>query len=368
MANILLVWPGYYSLHPPLGLLKLSAYHKENNDNVELIHLQSKYNPKRTFKSWIVPHTIENFNPDLILISSVFTWAWREVHEAIYYCQYKWKGIKIKVGGVYASLMPERLKKLGVEVVQGVQQELEEVKPDYKLVPEWKASIVFSTRGCIRKCSFCAVKKIEPKYLKTNDISNQLCNNHESVYIQDNNFLASKYMQEIVDQLLENKKPIDFNQSLDARLFNEKRATIIKPLKLLKNTIRFAFDDIKIKDDLIRAVKIAREMGIGKSIFVYALYNYSDNPDEYFERLRICVNLDIKFFPMRYEPLDCLKKAVYIGESWGKTTLRMVRESKNRWGLHGSYSPPYEGLKKHLNSCDNFNQAFSAGELKHGWK
>lgn len=366
--NILLLWPGYYSLHPPLGLLKLSTYHKDKGDNVELVHLNSKYNPKRTFKSWAIPHTIENYKPDKVLISSIFTWAWREVHEAINYCRKRWGDVEIQVGGVYASLMPEKLKALNVKVVIGVQEKLEKVRPDYDLVPEWDASIVFSTRGCIRQCSFCAVKIIEPKYLKKNNISNQLNKSHKRVYIQDNNFLASPYMQDVADQLVDNGKPVDFNQSLDVRLFNVERAEIIKQIKLEKNTIRFAFDDIKIKDKFIKAVNIVRDLGVARNIFVYALYNFTDHPDDFFERLKICVNLDVKFFQMRYEPLDCLKKAQYIGAKWDKKTLKMVREAKNRWGLHGSYSPPYEGLKKHFNSCSNFKQAFEKGELCQGWK
>jgi len=41
---------------------------------------------------------------------------------------------------------------------------LEDVIPDYSLCPEWEESIVHSSRGCIRKCEFCGVKTIEPKF------------------------------------------------------------------------------------------------------------------------------------------------------------------------------------------------------------
>lgn len=367
MSNILLVWPGYYSLHPPLGLLKLSAYHKARGDNVKLIHPFSKYNPRRTFKTWAVWHTVENFKPDEILITSLFTWAYREVHEAIFYCKRRWPGVLIKVGGVYASLMPEKLRELGVEVVVGVQPHLEDLTPDYGLVPEWPASLVFSSRGCIRNCKFCAVKTIEPEFIKQRDITCQLYSKHKEVYIQDNNFLASKYMENIIDQLVENNKPVDFNQSLDIRLFTEMRAKLIKKIRLVNNTIRFAFDDISLKDDFIRAVEIVRELKVANLIFVYALYNYKDSPEDFFERLKICTKLKIKYFPMRFEPLDGETKKSYVGEMWSVKTLRMVVEGKNRWGIHGSFSPPYTSLTKHLQLSRDFNDAFNTTKMKVGW-
>lgn len=69
--RVLLVEPQksnrYHTAYPPLGLLKLASYHEKRGDTVRL-----------------VSGTVEDgFNPDLIYITSLFTYAWGPVHEVI---------------------------------------------------------------------------------------------------------------------------------------------------------------------------------------------------------------------------------------------------------------------------------------------
>ena len=61
--NILLVEPGYPTKFPPLGLMKISAYHKQLGDNVKFYKGTKE---KAYYTYW-----------DRIYISTVFTYNWK---------------------------------------------------------------------------------------------------------------------------------------------------------------------------------------------------------------------------------------------------------------------------------------------------
>lgn len=79
---------------------------------------------------------------------------------------------------------------------------------DYKY-PENDAYYGYMTRGCIRKCSFCAVWKIEPIYnpyisLKEKiEETKSLYGDQWNLLLLDNNVLASKQFPQIIDEIKE---------------------------------------------------------------------------------------------------------------------------------------------------------------------
>src|SRR5205807_10430603 len=106
--------------------------------------------------------------PKRVYVTSLWTWAWRPVKAAVDMSRVCFLGSEIWLGGIYASLIPDHAKTLGADlVVSGLKPEIEDILPDYGLVPDWnqkeKASILFTHRGCIRTCEFCAVPKLEGK-------------------------------------------------------------------------------------------------------------------------------------------------------------------------------------------------------------
>jgi len=145
--HVLLVQPAYYTCYPPLGLLKLATYHQLQCHTVELVQGCQPVVSK----------------PDQIHVTSLFTYAWEPVHQAIAYYKRLFPQVRLTVGGIYATLMPEHAKSSQAdEVFTGIDEQVEDLLPDYSLVPSWEpSSIVFSHRGCIRKCPFCAVPSME---------------------------------------------------------------------------------------------------------------------------------------------------------------------------------------------------------------
>ncbi|MEO0080223.1 MAG: Fe-S oxidoreductase, partial [candidate division WOR-3 bacterium] len=154
------------------------------------------------------------YEPDKIYITSLFTYAWEPVHEAIRYYRAKYPKARLTVGGIYATLCPERLREEfgnSISIRRGTSPELDSLRPDYSLVPDWDASIVFATRGCVRSCPFCSVKLLEPKFTALKSIRRLVHPKHRRIIFWDNNILASTNWRDIFAELAELQKPVDFN-------------------------------------------------------------------------------------------------------------------------------------------------------------
>ena len=305
--KVLLVEPKksnkYHTPYPPLGLLKLASFHNERHDDVEFIN---GTNGK------------DGYEPDLIYITSLFTYAWEPVHEVIRHYITEYPKAKVIVGGIYASLCTEHLREAfgsRIEVIKGLVPEIENLLPNYSLVPDWNSSIIFSSRGCIRRCEFCSVPQLEPKFMAKESIKHLIYPGHKRVILWDNNILASPHWQDIFNELEEANLEVDFNQGLDARLLTEEVATKIKRMRVPR--VRLAYDSDGIKDFLRKAINKLNEVGIdGRNIIVYCLYGFLDTPQDFFQRITDLVEWGVVAYPMRYQPLEPCIKDSYISTNW----------------------------------------------------
>lgn len=348
--SILLVEPKrskrYHTAYPPLGLLKLATYHRRLGNKIKLA---------RGF--------VENgFKPDQIFVTSLFTYAWEPVHEAIRFYRKLYPKAKVTVGGIYATLCPGKIKEefsQSVNIQHGLVPELDDLLPDYSLVPEWDTTIMFSSRGCIRKCSFCSVPILEPEYTARKSILNLTYPEHRRIIFWDNNILASPYWKGIFAELEELKLPVDFNQGLDARLLTQEVVDRMK--RFATPLVRLAYDSTGIREPLKKAIDLLKEYGYsGRRTIVYCIYNHKDSPQNFFERVRDLLDWGVVAYPMRYEPLRAEGKNTYVDPEWTAEELDMVQRARRVLGFGGAL-PPYEGLRKKFSKAKNFRQAF---ELK----
>jgi len=352
--KILLIEPqkgrDYHTPYPPLGLLKLAAHHRKQKDTTRLVN---------GFSS-------DGFEPDIVYITSLFTYAYCPVNDVISYYREKYRRARIVVGGVYATLCSEHLRKTfrnRIEVYQGIVPEVEDILPDYSLVPEWKASILFASRGCIRKCPFCSVPVLEPRFNAKKSIRHLIYPGHNKIIFWDNNILASPYRKEIFDELEELGLEVDFNQGLDARLLNEDVAGRLKRLKV--PIIRLAYDSKGIRIPLKKTIRILQETGIrGRTIVVYCLYNHQeDTPGGFLDRIKDLLDWGVVAYPMRYEPIEPRPKNTYISPHWTAEQLEMVAKARRVIGYGGAF-PPYDALKKKILEADSFEKAFELRPLR----
>ena len=334
----------YHTVYPPLGLLKLAAYHRSRGDIVRLVSGISD----------------NGFRPSRIYITSLFTYAWEPVHDVVRFYADKYKRAEIVVGGIYATLCPDHLRdtfKNRIRIHKGLFKKIDNLLPDYSLVPEWKASIVFSSRGCIRRCPFCSVHVLEPRFRARESIRKLIYPGHKKVILWDNNILASPYWRDIFYELEELDLTVDFNQGLDARLLTEEVALRLTLLKI--PFLRLAFDTIGIRSHLQMAIAHLKEVGFrGRRIIVYCLYNdENDDPENFLSRIKDLLEWGVVAYPMRYEPLEPRSKNSYVSPNWTNKQLDMVQKARRVIGYGGAF-PPYQGLKKKILKANTFEEAF----------
>lgn len=345
--HILLVEPKYYTRYPPIGLLKLATYHKNKGDTVEFIR-GCDY-PKKL--------------PDKIYVTSLFTWAWKPVKEAVKYYKAWFPTTEMWLGGLYASLMPQHARQWGAEHVhQGLFKEAEDLLPDYSLVPKWndtrKGSIIFSTRGCNRNCGFCAVPFLEGKICSAKkSIKHLIWKGHTKIIFFDNNILENPYWRELFDELHDLGMPVDFNQGIDARLITPEVAQKIKRIKL-DSLLRIAYDTSNEKIFVEKAIKSLSDAGISpRRILVYALFNYNESPDQFYQRMKDILNWGSVCYPMRYEPINALNKNLYVHPKWKREQIEAIQRARRVIGYHGAFAP-YDALKAKFNAEDTFDRGF----------
>ena len=255
------------------------------------------------------------------------------------------------VGGVAASLFPERFEAEGVEVHRGLYLPAENVVPDYSLLgydPEY--SITYASRGCIRKCKFCMVPKLEPEFEEVT-WEGWLHPSTTKVQFFDNNWLAKpeKGWLEDVAKLHELVQAgritnIDFNQGLDARLVTKEIASKLAGLPI--NPIRFAFDGMHEDGHFQRAIEMMAANGF-RLFRSYVLFNFKDRPKDLYYRLRESVRLarELKIycesFPMRFQPVEQADEGrKYIGEHWTEKERNAFGSLKARWSVRSGMIAP----------------------------
>ena len=187
---------------PNLALMKLSAWHKEHGDSVEMAFPMSRYD--RVYASKVFDDT---YSRDINWIPQTDDF---------------------RKGGT------------GYGLDNQLPDEIEHMMPDYGLYGDYGTAYGFLTRGCHRGCPFCIVSKKEGREShKVADLS-EWWNGQTNIVLMDANILACKDCVDLLCQLCETRAMVDFNQGLDIRLMDETKARIISKTNV-KN-LHFAWD------------------------------------------------------------------------------------------------------------------------------
>lgn len=218
--NILLVGVDYKYLN--VALSKLSTYHKNKGDTVELKKLGLNGFPSKKYIE------VDASGYDKVYASNIF-----EINQD----KFKILNCKdVEIGGI-GSINPD-LK---------LDPKIEKLPIDYSLFDGIDFSYDFITRGCIRNCWFCKVPKHEGYLKKHNDLKDIV--KHKKVKFLDNNILAYDKHKDILRELIDMNLKCEFNQGLDFRLIDDENASLLSKLNYWGEYI-FAFDDWKYKEAL----------------------------------------------------------------------------------------------------------------------
>lgn len=293
----------------PIGLLKLGAMHRAQGARVRLV----RGNCPRA--------ALQKFKPSHILVTSLFTYWSEYVWAAIEHYRTMFPRARIFLGGIYATLhherpeFKERAKRHRVRVHVGLHKEAERYCPDYSFLNGGvNHHVTHSTRGCIRKCPFCGVWRIEPTIQHKS--SHQLLNEIKAVgrnrvIFFDNNFLANRDIRNILKDLAGltlNGRSVVFEcqSGLDGRLLERdpELATLLRNANF--RNIRIAWDN-SLSDHASVARQLAYLTDAGyraSDISVFMIYNYDTPYETMLKKLGYCEKWEVQIADCRYRPLD----------------------------------------------------------------
>jgi hypothetical protein len=391
---------------------------------------------------------------DVVGVTTLFTFYWQVTIDTINYAKKFCSNTgKMIVGGIAASILHKSLlKETGIDPIYGLLNTpgtldadsddiIDELPLDYSILEEIdyiypvnNAYLAYMTRGCPRKCDYCAVPRLEPEYKNYVGLKEQISKAakqfgpQKNLLLMDNNVFASKHFNKIIDEIKEcgfergamyipdseydialrnlregfnvraytkklirlydrisDKLPeseqadfylkreeknllyaevampealiefddiarplhekyfkqlkrmriIDFNQGVDARLVTDKKMKKLAEINI--RPLRIAFDQYSMKDTYEAAIRTAVKHGI-TDLSNYLLYNFKDEPDDLYYRMKMNVDLceelgvTIYSFPMKYHPIDdpdFFDNREYIGEHWNRKFIRSVQAVLN---------------------------------------
>ena len=256
-----------------------------------------------------------------------------------------------------------------VKVHQGRYPRAENLLPSYDLLntvdkwKDWNKSILFTTRGCIRKCPFCVVPRIEGG-LKGPMVSALplIHPDHKEVVIWDNDFLVSPFAREILIELRDGGYKAEFNQGLDARLMTEEFAGLIADIR--SNTIHMAYDWPWEGPYIDKAIDFLGRAGYRKkNLIFYVLHNFydeqhkrGDTSEDLLHRLQDLMEWGASAYPMRYIPLDSLTRSGYVSPLWTREQLEMVADARRVLGYAGTFVN-YKALANKFLEASSFEEA-----------
>ena len=214
--RVLLVEPNYKNKYPPMGLMKISTYHKMLGDEV---HFVKGMNSSIDAEVW-----------DRIYVTTLFTFDFAISVETINHYMRLVNDIdSLYVGGIMASLMPDKVvEATGIKrshILTGLFTDtsvvgddnninIDQLPLDYDILeeidykyPAGDNYFAYTTRGCPNHCSFCAVPILEPNFHVTNNIIEQInvidqkYGPKQHLLLLDNNVLNTPDLEALVDDL-----------------------------------------------------------------------------------------------------------------------------------------------------------------------
>ena len=248
---------------PNLPLMKISAWHKAQGDDVEFINFLKHY--------------------DKVYVSKVFGDEYSQMDMTCINAD------EVIYGGTGFAITVEDEKEIfHKDRDKSLPEEIEHIYPDYSLYPELTKNKAFGflTRGCCNDCSFCIVSKKEGRCsVKVADLS-EWWRGQKNIVLLDPNILACKDKMDLLQQLIDSGAWVDFTQGLDARFITVEVAEKLKQIKT--KMWHFAFDFMWNEKQIVGGLKTFVNIvnPDERKCSVYVLTNYNTTIEEDLYRVR----------------------------------------------------------------------------------
>lgn len=262
---------------PNLALMRISAYHKAQGDEVEWWKGDLFYYDK-VYKSKIFSDTYSQDVYDPMNCGEV-------ISGGTGYCITNCGGREVFDPSKNALL----------------SEEVERQFPDYSIYPEYNFAVSMTSRGCPRGCPFCHVASKEGRRsVKVADVKD-FYYGQDRIEVLDPNITACKDKHILFEQYIETGARIVFNQGLDIRMLTEKDIEYLNEMRV--SEIHFAWDNPEedLTEHFKRYKELTKHKAHGGYGVVYVLSNYNSTMEQNLYRVYTLRDLGYDPFVMIYD-------------------------------------------------------------------
>ena len=292
---------------PNLALMKLSAYFKQNGEQVRLYSSPGCYR-KRISNMGEIRKLAEIVGKECneIYASSIFSRSAPALKILSETC-----GEKIRIGGTGSETPGMQL-----------EEQIERQKPDYALYsPEdiavrmngigtkehklVKATEIvnaghgFTSRGCIRSCPFCMVPKCEGKFRQVAEIADLLNPKSNVLVLHDNNLTADPDCIDKLHEIRDRKLIVDINQGCDVRLMTDEVAFALSEVRHLRS-LHYAWDLMGFEKQVLDGIKTLSQYIKPYKHMCFMLVGFNTTYEQDMYRMQKLVELGVDPFVMVY--------------------------------------------------------------------
>lgn len=296
---------------PNYALMKISAWHKQRGDKVEMF---IPIDPNEPEQLSFIP--LDEYPPkrianayDIVYSSKIFDFTPENPYLPA-------NTIK---GGT------------GYDIKSKLPPEIEEMFPDYSIYPDCDYAIGYITRGCPNKCPWCVVPLKEGGIKPYRRWQQLVRPDSDKLVLMDNNILSCEYGISELESLIGSGYKIDLNQGMDARLVDERIAGILARLKWIKY-IRFSCDQKAQIEHIFKVAELLGKRGIKPyRLFIYVLVTKDIEDAAYrVEQLRKIHNITLYAQAERNEKKGIFPNSVQLEFAqryvYGKSYRKMTWE------------------------------------------
>lgn len=272
-------WSRGRSGFPNLSLMKLSAWHKAQGDQVSWYDM--------SHSTWY----------DKVYLAKVFGDEYTKDYSGMIAADEIVRG-----GSGYAITIRADKEVYDKSADPDLPYEVEHIMPDYGLYGITDTAYGFLTRGCPRGCKFCHVKSMQGLRVRTVARLSEFWAGQRNVVLLDPNITASRDYFMHMEDLAASKAYVDFSQGLDIRLLTPEKAEALNAVRT--KMIHFAWDNPE--DDLeqrfreVSAAMMGNRKSLKQKVSVYVLTNFGSTHEQDLHRIQVIRECGMQPYVMIY--------------------------------------------------------------------
>ena len=196
----------------------------------------------------------------------------------------------------YASVLFEKNRKLFIADEYGgpaydrtyLREPIDDISPDYALFNTIFFSLGYTFRPCYRRCSFCKVGDMLHPDISHHSIWEFHNPKFNRICLLNNNTFFDKQWKETFEEIWDANLTVIDENGYDLRLLDEEKADALKKTKF-ENKLHFAWDRMKDEFRIRKGLELLKKYKINNT-HIYVLIGFDTTREEDLHRCQVLVD------------------------------------------------------------------------------